>query len=136
MTFLGLCSCAELAVIIWFCFDLERPHTMRCKSHLSRGILLVCVLSLWADCIMCGSSFLSPTQKPQVSSVCGYGNGIESGPRLEPCWHKTLDIQLCRHCNGNVWINESLKCKNVLSLSCFLFLESRRPENGSSGTES
>ncbi|XP_062853081.1 ghrelin/obestatin prepropeptide [Trichomycterus rosablanca] len=38
---------------------------MLCNSRLSRGILLICTLSLWAECIMCGSSFLSPTQKPQ-----------------------------------------------------------------------
>ncbi|XP_066522567.1 ghrelin/obestatin prepropeptide [Hoplias malabaricus] len=37
------------------------PHHS-CAGHI---ILLLFMLSLWTECVMCGSSFLSPTQKPQ-----------------------------------------------------------------------
>uniref|UniRef100_A0A4W4F8V3 Motilin/ghrelin-associated peptide domain-containing protein n=1 Tax=Electrophorus electricus TaxID=8005 RepID=A0A4W4F8V3_ELEEL len=39
------------------------------------AVLLLCALSLWAKCVLCGSSFLSPTQKPQ-------GHGDRKQPRV------------------------------------------------------
>ncbi|XP_076870674.1 appetite-regulating hormone [Brachyhypopomus gauderio] len=41
----------------------------------SHVVLLLCALSLWAKYVLCGSSFLSPTQKPQ-------GHGDRKQPRM------------------------------------------------------
>ncbi|KAL6457948.1 hypothetical protein MHYP_G00331780 [Metynnis hypsauchen] len=48
---------------------------MPCPNRAGHAILLLCALSLWAECVMCGSSFLSPSQKPQ-------GRGDRKPPRL------------------------------------------------------
>ncbi|KAI4892778.1 hypothetical protein NFI96_032337 [Prochilodus magdalenae] len=51
---------------------------MPCPNRAGHVILLMVALSLWAECVMCGSSFLSPTQKPQV------GRGDRKPPRVGP----------------------------------------------------
>ncbi|XP_036388695.1 ghrelin/obestatin prepropeptide [Megalops cyprinoides] len=38
---------------------------MQLMKGTAYGILLVCVLALWTDSVQAGSSFLSPSQKPQ-----------------------------------------------------------------------
>ncbi|KAG9277170.1 ghrelin isoform X1 [Astyanax mexicanus] len=48
---------------------------MPCQSRAGHVILLLFALSLWAECVTCGSSFLSPTQKPQ-------GRGDRKPPRV------------------------------------------------------
>ncbi|KAF4078827.1 hypothetical protein AMELA_G00186020 [Ameiurus melas] len=39
--------------------------TMLGHGRVGHMMLLLCAFSLWAETVMCGSSFLSPTQKPQ-----------------------------------------------------------------------
>ncbi|KAI5621003.1 ghrelin/obestatin prepropeptide precursor [Silurus asotus] len=34
-------------------------------SRISHVLLLLCAFTLWAETVMCGSSFLSPSQRPQ-----------------------------------------------------------------------
>ncbi|XP_072540590.1 appetite-regulating hormone [Salminus brasiliensis] len=48
---------------------------MPCPSRAGHAIVLLFALSLLAECVMCGSSFLSPTQKPQ-------GRGDRKPPRV------------------------------------------------------
>ncbi|KAJ8408154.1 hypothetical protein AAFF_G00263820 [Aldrovandia affinis] len=38
---------------------------MRLMKSRAHGMLLVCLLALWTDTALAGSSFLSPSQKPQ-----------------------------------------------------------------------
>ncbi|XP_018612083.2 appetite-regulating hormone [Scleropages formosus] len=41
---------------------------MQSNRSAAYGIMFICILALWTDCVQGGSSFLSPSQKPQGKS--------------------------------------------------------------------
>ncbi|XP_048873138.1 ghrelin/obestatin prepropeptide [Brienomyrus brachyistius] len=41
---------------------------MQLKKQIAYGIMFICILALWTDSAQAGSSFLSPSQKPQGKS--------------------------------------------------------------------
>ncbi|KAL4655247.1 ghrelin-like [Arapaima gigas] len=54
---------------------LNRASDMQPNRRAACGIVFICILALWTDCVQGGSSFLSPSQKPQ-------GKGDKKPPRL------------------------------------------------------
>uniref|UniRef100_A0A3B3QXZ7 Ghrelin/obestatin prepropeptide n=1 Tax=Paramormyrops kingsleyae TaxID=1676925 RepID=A0A3B3QXZ7_9TELE len=42
---------------------------MQLKKQIAYGIMFICILALWTDSAQAGSSFLSPSQKPQKKPV-------------------------------------------------------------------